>query len=156
MQRSSTIFFTVVMFLFSSGALAGQVYRSVDEEGRVTYSDKPPPSAADVEEVEVQPAPSGARQREGMERVRRMESQADELGEARARRTPPQPEQKPAEEVQPTEVIQTYDDASLDPYERARRREALKQRAGERPAQLPAQRPGRRPATGPGGGGRGR
>jgi hypothetical protein len=74
MQRSSTIFFTVVMFLFSSGALAGQVYRSVDEEGRVTYSDKPPPSAADVEEVEVQPAPSGARQREGMERVSRSRS----------------------------------------------------------------------------------
>jgi len=81
-----------------------------------------------------------------------MESQASEMGAARAERTPKPPEQLP-EEVQPTEAIQQYDDGNLSPYDRARRREAIKNRPGDRPVNLPAHRPVQRPAS-PGGRGR--
>jgi hypothetical protein len=156
MRLSNKAVFILAICLFSSGVVAEKIYRSVDKHGEVTFSDEPPPTAVDVEQVEVQPAPTEAQHRESVERMKRMDSQADEMGEARAARTPQQPVQTPVEEVQPTEVIQNYDDGSLDPYERARRREALKNRPGERPAQLPAQRPASRPAVSPGGGGRGR
>ena len=154
MRLSNKTIVILAVCLFSSSVVAEQIYRSVDKQGEVTFSDEPPPTAVDVEQIEVQPAPTEAQRRESVERVKRMESQAGEMGKARAERTPKPPEQLP-EEVQPTETIQNYDDG-LDPYERARRREALKDRPGERPAQLPAQRPVHRPAAGPGGGGRGR
>jgi hypothetical protein len=73
--------------------------------------------------------------------MKRIESQADEMGAARAERTPQAPQQLP-EEVEPTETIQHYDDE-------VPRRDIIRE-GGERPAQLPV----RRPAAGPGGGGR--
>jgi hypothetical protein len=149
MRLSNKTVFILAICLFSTGAVAEKIYRSVDKQGEVTFSDEPPPTAVDVEQVEVQPAPTEAEHRESVERVKRMESQANEMGEARAERTPPQPEQLP-EEVQPTQTIQNYDDG-VDSYRRDPRREVIRP-GGERPAHVPA----RRPAAHPGGGGGGR
>jgi hypothetical protein len=154
MRLSNKTVFILAICLYSSGAVAEKIYRSVDKQGEVTFSDEPPPTAVDVEQVEVQPAPTEAEHRKSVERVKRMDAQANEMGEARAERALKPPEQLP-EEVQPTETIQHYDDGNVDPYDRARRRETIKNQPGERPVQLPAHRPAQRPA-GPGGGGRGR
>ena len=151
MRLSNKTVFMLAICLFSSGVVAEKIYRSVDKQGEVTFSDEPPPTAVDVEQVEVQPAPTESQQREGEERVKRMESQANEMGAARAERSPPPPKQLP-EEVQPTETIQHYDDGNLSPYDRARRREAIQNRPGDRPVQLPAHRPAQGPAGRPGGG----
>ena len=150
MRLSNKVVFILAVCLFSNGAVAEKIYRSVDEKGEVTFSDEPPPTAVDIEQVEVQPAPTESEHRESVERVKRMESQANEMGAARAERTPSQPVQLP-EEVQPTETIQNYND-DLDPYRRDPRREVIRD-PGERPAQMPARRPA---AGGPGGGGRAR
>lgn len=42
-----------LLLVASGGALAGKVYKWVDEEGRVQFSDRPPPSATKVEEHKV-------------------------------------------------------------------------------------------------------
>jgi len=148
MRLSNKTVFILAICLFSTGAVAEKIYRSVDEKGEVTFSDEPPPTAVDVEQVEVQPAPTEAEHRESVERVKRMESQADEMGAARAERTPQAPQQLP-EEVQPTETIQNYD----DPYRRDPRRNVIRP-GGDRPAQVPARRPAASPGGGGGGGGR--
>ena len=46
-----------------------QVYRSVDESGRVTFSDKPPENAVEVEPVEIAPGPSEEQVRESQARA---------------------------------------------------------------------------------------
>lgn len=147
MHLSNKTVFILVICLFSTGAIAEKIYRSVDKQGEVTFSDEPPPDAVDVEQVEVQPAPTEAEHRESVEQMKRIESQADELGAARAKRTPQAPQQLP-EGVEPTETIQ-HDDNDVDLYAREPRRDIIRE-GGERPAQLPAPRP----AAGPGGGGR--
>lgn len=147
MQLSKIIVFILAICLFSTGAVAEKIYRSVDKQGEVTFSDEPSPTAVDVEQVQVQPAPTEAEHRESVEQMKRIESQADEMGAARAERTPQAPQQLP-EEVEPTETTQHYDDG-VDLYPREPRRDIIRE-GGERPAQLPT----RRPAAGPGGGGR--
>jgi len=77
---------TVVALLLGSGAWAQSLYKSVDEQGQVTFSDSPPANAVNVEQVEVQPGPTAVQQQEGIDRMKRMESQASELGEANAQR----------------------------------------------------------------------
>ncbi len=151
MRLSNKAVYILAICLFSNGVVAEKIYRSVDKNGEVIFSDEPPPAAVDVKQIDVQPAPTEAQHRESVERVKRMESQANEMGAARAGRASRPAEQVP-EEVQPTEVIQNYDDGNLSPYDRARRREALQNRPGERPVQLPVHRPAQRPAARPAGG----
>ena len=151
MRLSNKAVYILAICLFSNGVVAEKIYRSVDNKGEVTFSDEPPPTAVDVKQIDVKPAPTEAQHRESVERVERMESQANEMGAARAGRASRPAEQVP-EEVQPTEVIQNYEDGNLSPYDRAQRREALQNRPGERPVQLPVHRPAQRPAARPAGG----
>ena len=145
MHLSKKTVFILAICLYSTGAVAEKIYRSVDQQGEVTFSDEPPPNAMDVEQVEVQPAPTEAERRESVEQMKRMESQADELGAARTERTPQPPQQLP-EEVEPTETIQ-HDADPVDLYAREPRRDIIRE-GGERPAQLPARRPAADPGAG--------
>ena len=72
--------------LFASGVIAQSLYKSVNEQGEVTFSDSPPPNAVEVQEIQRQPGPSEARQRESAARVKRIESLANDLGSANAER----------------------------------------------------------------------
>ncbi len=72
--------------LFATSGVAQPLYKSVNEQGEVTFSDSPPPSAVEVQEVQLQPGPSAAQQQESIERAQRIESQASDLGAANAER----------------------------------------------------------------------
>jgi hypothetical protein len=124
MRISTQAVIFLIFCCLAQGAIAEKIYRSVDKKGEVTFSDEPPPAAVDVEQIEVQPAPTEAEHREGMERMQRMESQANKMG---AERTPPPPGQFP-EEVQPTENFQNYDDGYGGPYDRGRPGEVIRNR----------------------------
>ena len=76
----------MTVYLFASGVIAQSLYKSVNEHGEVTFSDSPPPNAVEVQEIQVQPGPSEARQRESAARVKRIESLANDLGTANAER----------------------------------------------------------------------
>ncbi len=66
-----------------SGAWAQQVYKSVDEQGKVIFSDKPPADAKSVTPVEIKPGPSEADVRAATQRARAMEQAAGEMGRTR-------------------------------------------------------------------------
>lgn len=70
----------------TTSGVAQPLYKSVNERGEVTFSDSPPPSAVEVQEIQVQPGPSEAQQLESIERAKRIESQASDLGAANAER----------------------------------------------------------------------
>ena len=66
-----------------SGAWAQQVYKSVDEQGKVIFSDKPPADAKSVTPVEIKPGPSEEDVRAATQRARALEQAAGEVGRAR-------------------------------------------------------------------------
>ena len=137
---------TLMLTLLAGTAAAEQIYRSVDADGNVTFSNQPPANAVSVDEVSVQPGPSEAAQREARERMQRQESTANELGEARARRTQQQPQASPAV-PEPVEQVEPVNQYYGYPYGNAPRRDKIRDRLPERPVQLPAHpvRPSARP-----------
>ena len=102
----------IVISIFASGVVAQPLYKSVDEHGEVTFSDSPPPNAVDVQEIQLQPGPSAAQQRESAERVKRIESQANDLGAANAERAQQRKEAQAQQQVKENEVqpITGYND----------------------------------------------
>jgi len=60
-----------------------QVYRSVDEAGRITYSDTPPKDSVAVEPVEIAPGPTADEVRESQARVEADREQLDSMRAAR-------------------------------------------------------------------------
>jgi len=121
----------LLLAILAGTAAAEQIYRSVDAQGNVTFSNQPPANSVSVDKVSVQPGPSDAAQREAQERMQRQESTANELGEASASRarqrsqaTPAVPE--PVEQEEP--VNQYYGDPP---------RNRIRDRLPPRPVQLP-------------------
>lgn len=143
MSRCIQIFRTCCLLglaLLAGTAAAEQIYKSVDADGNVTFSNQPPADAVDVDEVKVKPGPSAAAQQAARERVQAQEATASELGEARASRVPPQPEPGPREPavVEPVEPVNQY-------YGYPYRKSPPGNQRPERPVQLPV-RPVRPPA----------
>jgi hypothetical protein len=85
MRTHLTVPLLVVFALASAGAQA-QVYRSVDEEGNVTFSDEPPPDATAVEPVELPPGPTPEQQRRAADRAGALIDAAKDAEEDQAQR----------------------------------------------------------------------
>jgi hypothetical protein len=143
MNRLKQIIVACCMLLMLTATyMAEQIYRSVDAEGNVTFSNEPPADAVDVDEVKVRPGPTAAEQKQARERMQAQEATASELGEARASRTPQRPEPAPDTPamVEPVEPVNQY-------YGYPNRKPPLHDQLPERPVQLPVRpvRPPERP-----------
>jgi hypothetical protein len=134
----------LALALLSGAVAADPIYRSVDAQGNVTFSNKPPANAVTVDKVDVQPGPSEAAQREAQERMQRQEAAANEMSEASARRDQQKPAASPAvpDTVEPAEPVNQYSDYQ---YGNTPRRDQIRDRLPERPVKLPA-RPVQMPA----------
>ena len=69
-----------VLICMTGAAWAQQVYKSVDDTGKVIFSDKPPANAESVTPVTIKPGPSEASVRETVERQRAISQAAGKLG----------------------------------------------------------------------------
>jgi len=146
MTYSLKIFF--ILFSFAAASVAAEtLYKSVNDKGEVTFSDSPPENAAKVETIQVQPAPTEQQQREGLEREKMIEAQANELGAASAARAKEREDQQPQEVPQAVEQIESYNTGNY--YNRGApspERPVQPLPGGSRPVPLPATRPVQRPA----------
>jgi len=78
MKRLSTFLFLPVATLLSSGAFGSDtLYKSIDDAGRVTYSSQPPPTAVEIEEVQVAPGPTAEATENAAARVKETEQKVD-------------------------------------------------------------------------------
>jgi len=140
----------IVFIVFSCAAAsvaAETLYKSVNDKGEITFSDSPPENAAQVQEIQVQPAPTEQQQRESMEREKMIEAQANELGAANAARAQTREEQKPQEVPEAVEPIESYNTGNYyrnNPQTPNRPIQPLP--GGSRPTPSPITRPGARPA----------
>ncbi|MBS1235839.1 MAG: hypothetical protein H6R46_634 [Proteobacteria bacterium] len=77
----------LVMLLVPSIALAAEpIYKSVDEQGSVTYSAQPPATGVKSETIAVPPPPSEEDVRRAEEQASKVKAQADELEKERKSR----------------------------------------------------------------------
>jgi hypothetical protein len=130
----------LMLAMLAGTAVAEQIYRSVDAQGNVTFSNQPPADSVTVDKVSVEPGPSEAAQREAQERMQRQESTANELNKANASRvqqkppaSPPAPQ--PVETVDPVEPYYGY------PNPNSTRRDRIRDRIPVRPIPRPMPRP---------------
>jgi hypothetical protein len=147
MSRFTHVFLAgcMLMLALPTGTVAAeQIYRSVDAEGNVTFSNEPPAGAVAVDTVNVRPGPSDAEQSAARERMQRQEATASEIGEARASRVQQQPVESPVapEVIERQEPVNQYYGY---PYGNPPRRDRVPGRLPERPVQLP-ERPVQLPA----------
>lgn len=152
MKKLPAVFYTspgtsvlvIAALLFANASAAEPIYKSTNAQGQVIFSDEPPPNAVSVEQIEVKPAPTDAAHRESMERIKRMESQANEMGTARQERS--QQPVKPAPQTTEEQPVGTH---TYSDYDNERRRAIARERlqGGAAPA---------RPTPYTGGRGRGR
>ena len=103
--------FTAILVCLSVGAVYAQsLYKSVNDQGEVTFSDSPPDSAAGIETIEIQPGPTEAQRRESAERARQIESLANDLGESNTQR-----ERQRIEARQQAQQLGEYNDGRTYP-----------------------------------------
>ncbi len=76
----------LVLLPLLSPAMAQQVYKSVDDRGKVTYSSTPPADAVQVETVPLAPSPSAAEMEAAGESAKKAGRLADELQRERQAR----------------------------------------------------------------------
>jgi len=139
--------FFIVFSCAAATVAAETLYKSVDDKGEVTFSDNPPENAKQVEQIQVQPAPTEQQQRESMDREKRINEQANELGDASASRAKERAAQTPQEVPETVEPVESYNRGYN--YNQGNRNPSTPVRpAPGRPVQLPATRPAARPAPG--------
>ena len=136
----------VMLAVLAVTATGESIYRSVDKDGNVTYSNKPPASGVTVKEISVRPGPSDAEQREAQERLQRDQAAANEMREARERRL----EQEKAAMPAPPKPVEVKSEDPIDQYygspdSDTARRDQIRDRLPTRPVQPPV-RPEQLPA----------
>jgi hypothetical protein len=57
-MKNQSIQILALLMMLSSAIFAENIYKSVDEYGRVTYSSTPPENSQDITTIEIQPPPS--------------------------------------------------------------------------------------------------
>lgn len=91
--------------MFSSAILGQSPIKSVDEQGNVTYSDRPLPGAVKSETVPVDPAPSEEEVQAARERLEKTEKMAEEARRAREEKQKKLEEERKAREAAKPEVV---------------------------------------------------
>ena len=139
------IFFIVFSCAAANTVTAETLYKSVNDKGEVTFSDSPPENAERIEQIQVLPAPTEQQQRESMDRERRIEAQANELGDANASRAEARTPAEPQEAPEVVEPVETYNRVYNNDQNNNIPARPVQPLPG-RPVQLPANRPVPRPA----------
>ena len=78
-NATSRLFLVLSLALLATSALAeSEIYKWVDEEGNVHYSDCPPPPSCDAETIQTEQEPDPSEVRKAQERLDRMLSEQEE------------------------------------------------------------------------------
>jgi hypothetical protein len=132
--------FFIVFSCAAASVTAETLYKSVDDKGEVTFSDSRPENAERVEQIQVQPAPTEQQQRESADREKRINDQANELGNANATRAKERAAQTPQEAPETVEPVESYN-RGYNNNRGIRNPSTPVRPAPGRPVQRPATRP---------------
>lgn len=85
-MMKTTFNIIIFLFIYSSVSVADTIYKSVDKNGKVSYSTTPPKDSETSTEVDIAPPPSEDRIKAAQERQKRNAEAAEILDENRKRR----------------------------------------------------------------------
>lgn len=144
--------------LVTTSAVGGEVFRSVDDQGNVTYSAEPPQAAANVQSVAIEPPPTGE-QIEAAVRQRQLDWEMSEkmqqsrLARERLRAEQEKENRQRALDQAQLQRLQQYDDSGktyaggyawpLYPYQGWRPHHGRPPNQGHRPVKPRPERPSR-------------
>jgi hypothetical protein len=94
--------------LLSDAAAADTIYKTVDAQGNVSFSNTPPPEGVEAQQIQLQPGPTPAAQQQSLEAEQNLETQSNEIPVE----NPPAEQEPPV--VQPTTEYQQESDDSED------------------------------------------
>ena len=146
----------IMLLLLPLTAAGEQIYKSVDQQGNVTYSDQPLPGSVEVEPLRLDPEPTAEQVAGAEERIRRTRALADEMQQNRLQQEAAAREQQMQQQRLIEQMEDEKDDREYREYvwgypvnEYYRRRQALKRKLLERGWQPGSGRPGRPPQVQP-------
>jgi hypothetical protein len=79
-------------------AMAETIYKSVDAQGNVTFSNTPPPAGVQAQQIELQPGPTPAQRQQSLEAEQNLEEQSNELYQETVQESPPEAQEEPVVE----------------------------------------------------------
>ncbi len=100
---------TLTITLLCIPAMAETVYKTIDAQGNVSFSNTPPPAGVEAQQIELQPGPTPAQQQQSLEAEQNLEEQSNEIPEEQP--APEQEQEEPAVQ-QDTEYQQDSGDAA--------------------------------------------
>lgn len=74
------------VLLYPAASYAESIYKSVDENGKVTYSATPPPNSEQTTKIDIQPPPSAEDIKSAQQRHQKLQEAAGALDEDRKKR----------------------------------------------------------------------
>ena len=79
-------------------AMAETIYKSVDAEGNVTFSNTPPPAGASAQQIELPAGPTPTQQQESQQEEQNLENMANDTDSGDNAGEPPPQEEQPVEQ----------------------------------------------------------
>ncbi|VAW68791.1 hypothetical protein MNBD_GAMMA09-1034 [hydrothermal vent metagenome] len=141
------LFFSCCMLFFSFTASAGNApVKSIDEEGRVTYSDLPVPGASSTKNITIDPGPSANEIDAAQQQAKKRIKIAKKIDEANAEERKKRAEDNARKRAQRTKNDAVNDNYTRYPYSNIWPRPPIYRPPGYRP---PARPPLRPPVTSP-------
>jgi Domain of unknown function (DUF4124) len=70
---------TLSTSLLCAAAMAETIYKSVDAEGNISFSNTPPPAGVEAQQIELQPGPTPAEQQQSTEQMQNLEEQSNAM-----------------------------------------------------------------------------
>ena len=70
---------TLISILLCGTAAAETIYKTVDAQGNVSFSNTPPPEGVEAQQIELQPGPTPAQQQQSIETEQNLETQSNEI-----------------------------------------------------------------------------
>jgi hypothetical protein len=79
----SILYLTGLLLIMGSlpdTAAADTIYKTVDAQGNITFSNTPPPEGANAQQIDLPPGPTPAEEQQGQQQEQQLENMANDLG----------------------------------------------------------------------------
>jgi hypothetical protein len=98
--------------LLLDSAAADTIYKTVDAQGNVTFSNTPPPAGTSAQQIDLPPGPTPSQLQESQQQEQNLENMADDMESGENSDEQPSQEEQPVEST--TEYQQDSGDAADD------------------------------------------
>ncbi len=90
----------LIMGILPDTAVADTIYKTVDAQGNITFSNTPPPAGANAQQVDLPPGPTPAEEQQDQQQEQELENSANEMDNGNNPGAQQPPTEQPTSEYQ--------------------------------------------------------